>query len=504
MTHWSFQPKGPAFQADADYVVVGSGAGGAAAASQLARGGASVAVVEAGPWRDPEDYPSSMFGTMRDMMDSWGSLLAKGRAFWPVVQARLVGGTTVINSAIVVRTPGDIFDLWQKERGFGGDELAQRYWKAQDEIEKELHVSLVPKDSHGLSNLYAKQSAIKLGFHDHDMKRSVKDCLGTGFCLQGCKKERKQSTNLNYIPEVMERGGHVVSCAPVRKIVFEERRAIGVSGRFVHPQTRKKGSSFFIRARKGVVVAASATHSPALLQRSGLRAPEVGAYFRAHPGAGVFGLYDEPIDMNSGATQGWSSTFFREQKGMKLETLSLPLELVASRLSGGGTTLMERVQRYRHLAMWVVAVRTEATGRVDANPFTGAPSVRFNPTKYDLLRFREGAHAVAQMHVEQGAREIIPGVAGMPYSIRPDEIDKILDVPLEQRCWTGILSHLFGGCVMGADDLNSVCDPHGKVHGCSGLYIADASAIPTTLGVNPQHTIMALGKVVAEDILNGH
>jgi choline dehydrogenase-like flavoprotein len=445
-----------------------------------------------------------MFGTMRDMMDSWGSLLARGRAFWPVVQARLVGGTTVINSAIVVRTPGDIFRLWKEERGFGGDELAHRYWTAQDEIEKELHVSPVPEDSHGLSNRHAKEGAMKLGYHDHDMVRSVKDCLGTGFCLQGCKQERKQSTNLNYVPEVLERGGHVVSCAPVQKIEFEERRAIGVSGRFVHPQTRKKGAAFFVRARKGVVVAASATHSPALLQRSGLKAPQVGAYFRAHPGAGVFGVYDEAIDMNNGATQGWSSTFFREQKGMKLETLSLPLELVASRLSGGGTTLMRRIQNYRHLAMWVVAVRTEAVGRVDASPFTGGPTVRFNPTKYDLQRFREGAYAVAQIHVAQGAKEIIPGVAGMPYSIKPDEIDKILEVPLEQRCWTGILSHLFGGCVMGTNDLNSVCDPHGKVYGCSGLYVADASAIPTTLGVNPQHTVMALGKVVAEDILNGH
>jgi choline dehydrogenase-like flavoprotein len=154
--------------------------------------------------------------------------------------------------------------------------------------------------------------------------------------------------------------------------------------------------------------------------------------------------------------------------------------------------------------MWVVAIRTEAVGRVKASPFTGAPTVTFNPTKYDLLRFREGAHAVAQMHVAQGAKEIIPGVAGMPYSIKPDEIDKILEVPLEQRCWTGILSHLFGGCVMGGNDLNSVCDPQGKVYGCSNLYIADASAIPTTLGVNPQHTVMALGRIVAEDLLNAN
>jgi choline dehydrogenase-like flavoprotein len=54
---------------------------------------------------------------------------------------------------------------------------------------------------------------------------------------------------------------------------------------------------------------------------------------------------------------------------------------------------------------------------------------------------------------------------------------------------------------MGKDPSTSVCDGHGKVHGVEGLYISDASALPTTLGVNPQHTIMALSRVWAERLL---
>ncbi|MDP6945167.1 MAG: FAD-binding protein, partial [Myxococcota bacterium] len=109
MSHIAFQPSGaPTTELEADYVVVGSGAGGATAAVDFARGGASVVLVEAGPWRKPEDYPSSMVGSMRDLMDDWGSNVAMGRALWPVVQASAVGGTTVINSAITVKTPGDV------------------------------------------------------------------------------------------------------------------------------------------------------------------------------------------------------------------------------------------------------------------------------------------------------------------------------------------------------------------------------------------------------------
>ena len=165
MSHIGFRAAGSDVETSADYVVVGSGAGGAAAAVTLARGGASVCIVEAGPYRLPADYPESVYGAMRDMMDNWGTLLARGRAFWPIVQARLVGGTTVINSAIVVRTPGDVFADWQRDHGLGGDALAERVWTHQDRIEGELSVEETVKGVYGNSNRLAQAGAEALGIH---------------------------------------------------------------------------------------------------------------------------------------------------------------------------------------------------------------------------------------------------------------------------------------------------------------------------------------------------
>lgn len=503
MSHHSYRPRGPRFEADADYVVIGSGAGGATAAVSLARGGASVAVVEAGAWRDPEHYPSSVYGAMRDLFDDWGLQLTRGRVFWPVVQARCVGGTTVINSAIVVRTPGDVFADWTEHHGIDGAAMGERLWTYQDELEHELHVEPVPDSAAGRSNELALAASRAMNIEGHVIHRNVRGCMGTGQCLQGCRAERKQSTNLNFIPAVLKLGGHVVSTAPVERVVLEGQRAIGVTGRFVHPRTRKKGAEFFVRANKGVLVAASCTHSPALLQRSGVQSAALGGFFRAHPGTGVFGVYDDPVDMNTGATQGWASTHWREEDSMKLETLSLPPELVASRLSGGGRQLMERLSEYRHLAMWVAAIRAETVGTVHWSRLARRPVVRYDVIQRDIERLRRGLHRVAKMHVAVGARALIPGIYGMPYKLAPDEVDKILDAPLDPRCYTGILSHLFGGCVMGADPQRSVCDEDGKVHGYEGLFIADASQIPSTLGVNPQHTIMALARLRAHHLLEG-
>jgi choline dehydrogenase-like flavoprotein len=115
-----------------------------------------------------------------------------------------------------------------------------------------------------------------------------------------------------------------------------------------------------------------------------------------------------------------------------------------------------------------------------------------------MERFRTGMYMVAQWHFAAGARAILPGIQGLPYKLGPDQIDLVRDGPLDPRAYIAILSHLFGGCVMGADPSRSVVDASGKVHGYEGLWVADASAIPTNLGVNPQHTIMAHAGVVAE------
>jgi cholesterol oxidase len=66
------------------------------------------------------------------------------------------------------------------------------------------------------------------------------------------------------------------------------------------------------------------------------------------------------------------------------------------------------------------------------------------------------------------------------------------------------VSHPLGGCRMGKDATEGVADEFGRVFGYDGLYIADASLIPSSLGVNPSLTISALALRVARQIILDH
>lgn len=498
MSAVSFQEQGHPVELDADVVVVGSGAGGAAAAAHLVAQGLTVCVVEAGAWRPPESMPNDFYGAMRDLFDDWQSTLTLGPALWPVVQGRCVGGTTVINSAICVRTPEEVIARWGSEHGLDADYYGKELEQHQDAIERLLHIEEITPEMGGRHNALAEIGARALDGHDHTMRRYTEGCEGRGRCMMGCSAGHKQSLDRALLPSVLAAGSMVLDSAPVSRILFKGRRAIGVTGTFTHPTTRRAGAPFTVRARRAVMVAASATHTPALILRSGIKGKALGHHFRSHPGAGVLGLYDEVVDLHKGATQGWASLAFRD-RGYKLETLSLPLQMIAARLPGGGTTLVRRLASSRHLNHLVLGLNAKASGRVRSGPGE-RPIVTYKLGRYDLERLREGLHLLARMHVAAGAREVLPGITGLPAVLPADRIDDILKVPLNSRRFLCILSHLFGGVTLGSDPSRSGADPHGRVWGTEGLVVACAAAIPTTLGVNPQHTIMALARMRAQEI----
>lgn len=61
-----------------------------------------------------------------------------------------------------------------------------------------------------------------------------------------------------------------------------------------------------------------------------------------------------------------------------------------------------------------------------------------------------------------------------------------------------ITVHPLGGCALAASARDGVVSPEGEVHGYPGLYVADGSVIPTSIGFHPVMTISAVSERIAD------
>jgi choline dehydrogenase-like flavoprotein len=480
---------------------LGSGAGGGAAARTLARSGASVLVLEEGPRVPTRDLGNTAMATMARLYRNQGKQTAFGRATTPLLQARCVGGGTLVNSAIIWRLPEKVLADWNERFGFGMSAglPAAALDAAYTRIEQEMSVRAVVEGvTSGRQDTLMRDGAARANLEGRFLHRNERDCKGSGRCMHGCPNEAKQSTAVNYLPRAVEDGAAVYSNASVERVVIKGGRAVAVSGRATAGDGENASRRFRVAARKAVIVAASAVQSPNLLRRSGLARPHLGDHFMAHPGTALLALYPQPVGAWSGSSQGFEVLGLRETLGAKMESVNVPPEVAAARLPGAGRRLAAYIDRLDHAAIWMVAVRAEAEGRIRPSRLFG-DHVKYDLTSHDMDRVRQGLKRLCQMHFLAGATEVVTGVYGLPEVLRSiDEISVFDSAPLDPRAYSMVASHLFGGCRAGSDPSQSVVDPQLKVHGVEGLYVMDASVFPTNTGVNPQHGIMAIATVAAE------
>ncbi|UJR80889.1 GMC family oxidoreductase N-terminal domain-containing protein [Sandaracinus amylolyticus] len=474
----------------ADYVIVGTGAGGATAARVLAEAGLDIVLLEEGPEVPLADRRREALDSMSVAVRDMASQTTDGIHPIPLLQGRVVGGSTAINSGIIWRLPDDVRRDWCErfglERLVDENEMERVFARIEDEI----GVHETEGEMLGGNNLLMERGAQALGLPGRRIHRNTKGCQGNGRCLQGCPIGARQSMDVSYIPRAIADGARLHSSCHATRVVFEGRRAVAVRGTVHDPKTRARVGSFEVRARRGVIVAASAIWTPVLLQNSGYRHPLLGERFQAHPGAAFVGRFDEPVQMGFGASQGYEVPM--RDRGYKLESLGLPAEMLAARLPGAGAEWSKRLANLGNYVQWGGQVRMEALGRVRAR-WGGGVSVKYEPTKRDIEKLHDALVLTGRMMLAAGAKEIHPGVAGFPETITTEaELDAFARHPLHRSQAHLVASHLFGTACASRDPKLGVVNDELAAHGAEGLYVMDASVFPTNLGVNPQHSIMGV------------
>jgi choline dehydrogenase-like flavoprotein len=292
---------------------------------------------------------------------------------------------------------------------------------------------------------------------------------------------------LSYLPYAAGHGAEVMPDERVVRIIWDGRRATGV-------ETAKRT----LVATRAVIVAASAVQSPGILARSGVRSQHLGLHFQGHPGMAIVGLFDRPVGIAQGATQGFEVDGLRTDSNVKLETLAVPPETFFGGMPGVGSDWLSMMGEFDRSAVWVLPLRARSEGSVRTRGDQARIAFRIQPA--DIANLRRGLLQAVRLMLEAGAREVVCPVHGLPDRLRRDQVDLISTLPDEPGAYPLAMSHLFGTVRMSPTPAGGVVGTDFRVHGTENLYVIDSSVFPTNLGVNPQLTIMALARIAAHRI----
>jgi choline dehydrogenase-like flavoprotein len=474
-----------------DACVIGSGAGGAVVAKELAEGGMRVVVLEEGEHITTDAFTARPREMIPRLYRDGGQHVTFGSPPIVLPLGRAVGGTTVVNSGTCFRTPGRVLAAWRRDHGLEAltpDALRPLF----ERVEGELGVAEVPPELAGANAHVARRGAERLGWSGGYLRRNARGCVGSGVCAYGCPTGAKQHVGITYMPKAAAAGAVTYSGVRARRILRRGRRATGV-------EAATAGGGRLVVSCDVVVVAAGAIHTPAFLarQRLGGSSGRLGHNLSLHPATAVWAVMDEDVDMSRGVPQSYFVDEFAGD-GIMLEGIGGPPDYVAMGLPLSGARHRDAMLGYRRLAQFGLMVSDRSRGRVLR---AGArPLVRYDLCDRDVATVKAGLERLAELFWAAGARSLILPLRRLP-ELHGGDSRPLRELDLRAQDLKLLAFHPLGTARAGARPQEAVVDGDLRLHGSDGIHVADGSVVPSALGVNPQITIMALATRLAFHLL---
>jgi choline dehydrogenase-like flavoprotein len=469
-----------------DAIIVGSGAGGAAAAYRLASTGLRVAVVEKGRAlpRDAStlDFAKVVHESAFKSKEVWRD--GAGRSFAPEEYFNL-GGKTKWYGAALLRYGRHEFEADAAHQclafPFGYDEIAPYY----DEAEKLLGVRTFDTEPDlarilarvQTSSLDWRTAPLQMGLHPRIRDNRIEASRFDGFASVA---DLKSDAETVFLAQLRQRGNvEILTGSPVVELLGAATNPLHISG-----VQLSDGRTLHANA---VVLAAGALHSPRLLQRY-LRRVAAGARL---PVADIAG------------------------RNLKLHLLTAVVALTTSRKSDliRKTTLLLN-DSLPHSSVQPLGFDGELIGTLIPRIVPRLLARELGDRAYGFFLQTEDGSNSANRVIDGGRR--CDDVSTLDYDAQRSasalaEHAKLVaqfrlalaragTLAFSQRIGLAGTAHACGTLVTGTDPAQSAVDPLGRVHGLESLYVADGSILPRSSRVNPSLTIYAWALRLADKL----
>jgi choline dehydrogenase len=498
------------FPAAVDTIVVGAGTAGAVVAGRLAAGGSDrTLLLEAGP-----DYGSADSGRWpHDLLDAasaalwshdWGYTGEFGGQVIHFNRARVVGGCSSHNAGAVVFGSRFDYDGWASAGnvGWSARELLPLFASAW----KQLRVRRVGLDELTPFQRVCSDAIVAIGIPAVEDFNDLDQNIGVAPFPVNIDGVNRINSAFGYVDAVRDRL-IVVGDAPVERVLVRDGRAAGVAVR--------DGQRLVEIAAPRVVLSAGAYGSPAILLRSGMGPASELITIGLQPTLDLPGvgrnLHDQPcLDVGYEGSDDLVDRMERHQA----ETGWQPHEQVIAKFPSAGCRqgfdlhIYPVGGRIKNTSQWFWILGTACLTPLSRGSvrLTGpglddqlAIDHRYlsDPGGYDRARLAEGVERVREAAEVPELRRLLgretrpgPDVSGR------QAIERFLDHAAVHYY------HPAGSCKMGpASDPDSVVDSDGRVHGIEGLYVADASLMPSVTSGNTNIPTAVIGERIARSLL---
>ncbi len=287
-----------------------------------------------------------------------------------------------------------------------------------------------------------------------------------------------------------------MSDALIHEVIVENGRAVGVRGRLLGGAFGAEGEKLEVRAPI-VVLACGTLHTPLVLLRDkiGKASGVVGKHVTLHPAVRIVARFEDRLNGWDGALQSVYSDHHHAD-GIKLVGVYTAVNFLAAGLPGVGPTLRRRARDLGRCAVFGGMILDEGGGSVRLGAGReGVLSYAMAPR--DLARLKKSMRILAELSLEAGAREVFTSVFGLPPVTTMAEARRLEHLEFDARRIECMSFHPLGSARVARDARGGVVDQRGETYDVRGLFVADGSVLPTSIGVNSQVPIMSMATRVA-------
>ena len=456
-----------------DVIIIGSGVGGAISANRILQKGNSVKLLEAGSFFSSKDSVAESL-----VMNYWnaGIIPLFGPFTCPFGQAKVFGGGSIINGALIWNLPIQIRKKWAYE-------LPESVFNSPDwnKTEKKINYELgVTEQYSGVdnSNQASKllaQEAYKQNINVTSVSRATNNCKNSNRCGSGCPLNAKNSVDLIYLkPNPLLNIETNSIASKIKK--FKQ-------GWTVEYINKKKK---YINGKK-VIIAAGATESANILKKSRLSA-NAGKYFQFHINFKILAKFKSSINSENATILTHQIQEYLEDGILMMSSNHNKTYLALALAHLSPIDFVKYMKLSDNIGEYTVQIKPDVEASIKS--LFGQTFGFWKWNNESFVRSKLGIEILAKLLLDAGAEEIILPLKNNKNIISDKKELQDCLKNCAQNELIGISVHGMSACKMGNFSETSVVDLNGQVWNNKNLYVFDSSILPSNIGESPQGTIL--------------